>query len=300
MPNLKPVTINVISNNGGLGDQIARIPAIRYCLENFDHVSLKVYWQDYFYDLAPVLYQHKRLKHFRLSEASGLNAVLEPVVDFDHNRVSPLSLSLVDHAFLILMDRLPLSESDRAYPFVGPHKDEKRIIFTVASTAPAREWPVIHINELARRVRAANFECVLLGNTEKIEAGDGIIQANIDPNLDLSLFTNLINKTTLCEALATMRSASAVVGVDNGLIHLAACTSVPIVCGYTSVEARLRQPTHIGFIAIEPKSPSYGYQSKSFAVNRDFRFPTDEEYGCNIEMSATRFADALNRLGIKI
>jgi ADP-heptose:LPS heptosyltransferase len=294
--------ISVLSDHGGMGDQILRIPAIRTCLEQHPHVSLDVYWQDYFVDLAKYLYSHERLTHKKLSVGKA-NPPAKPVVDFNPERVSPLSLHLTDQAFLILMDRLPKEPREAALLQAPAYHTDKTpnepyVVITATATAAAREWPAIHVNELARRIRNLGYLPVLLGDTSVIKAGDGVIKGTLSPQIDRSLFHDLVDKTTLFEALGVMQNAECIMGVDNGLLHLAHCTDRPVVMGFTSVEARLRLPTRPKgqTVAIEGETPDYGIQSKFFAVNMDFRSSILPGNPCTLTMRPERFERAFLNL----
>ena len=69
--------------------------------------------------------------------------------------------------------------------------------------------------------------------------------------LFLSILSNRRRKKSIqaiaaAEITAIMGKARAVVGVDGGLLHLASCTDVPIVAGFTVVKPHLFTPTRSG------------------------------------------------------
>jgi len=55
---------------------------------------------------------------------------------------------------------------------------------------------------------------------------------------------NLVNKLTVHQNLALIDRASAFVGVDAGLLHVAACTETPILGFFTAVRAEYREPRY--------------------------------------------------------
>lgn len=302
---LPKVHLNVISAHGGLGDLIARIPALRYIHDNYSHVSMDVYWYDYFVELAQVLLpsvEYPRIMHRKVSDKPAKPEL--PLVVYDDQRLSSLSLGLVEHGFLVLGDRLPTAPSALHYP-KAPYQNfswlnalsevelaKPYVVFTPGYTAPNRRWPSVFVNTLARRIREAGLTPVLTGSS----------QGNLDPEIKREMFLDLWDKTSLIEALAIMQRARAVVGVDNGLLHLAACTSVPIVYGLTNVEAHLRVPVRaIGkTIVLEAQVPCQGCQSKSFAVNHSWiHCPSPRmNTACTLTMTDTRFYSALRALGV--
>ncbi len=299
----KPAHINVVSNWGGMGDSVARTPAIRYTHDTYTHLTMHVYWQDYFLPLAKVLLpETDRMKHFKISEAKLF--MPGAFITFDPNRITSLRLDLTEQAFLIVNDMVSPSEEARYYPQPGKAAlradlTKKYVVFTVASTAPARVWPAKEINELARRVKARGFAPVLLGSTEPQPTGNNAnVKGEIDEEVDRSLFTDLSNQTTLVEALGVIQGASAVLGVDNGLLHLAHCTDVPVVVGYTSVEAKHRLPSRPKgqTIAIEAQVSCYGCQSKCNFIDFNFTKCMFGDYLCTTTMTADRFEKALENL----
>ena len=59
-------------------------------------------------------------------------------------------------------------------------------------------------------------------------------------------YIDMIDQTTFPEALAILQDAKCVIGLDNGLIHLAGLTDAPIVVGYTTVDPYYRLPYRHG------------------------------------------------------
>jgi hypothetical protein len=246
------VNLKVISSHGGLGDQIARLPAYRHVLLTYPHVNLMIYVQDYFLDLAEYLMPgENRLKWRALSTKP--EKLEGPIVDFDPQRISSKHLHLTQQAFLMLTDSLAdiygettkwtvLSLNSGTNIYLSDI--ENGVIFTPAYTAESRKWLGCHVNGLAKRVRDAGFTPVLLADIDPINTGvegDPII-GRLPDDLDRSLFLDLTNRTTLIEALGIIQRSKAVVGVDNGLLHLAHCTDVPVVYGFSTLSPEHRLP----------------------------------------------------------
>ncbi len=300
--------LNVISSHGGLGDAIARLPAFRYVNREFKHVSQTVYVQDPWLDLCRFLLpESDRLQFKALSTAAFF--IKDPVVDFGADRLSSLRLHLTEHAFLIMTDSLSESIREYEYPLASlvPETAEMTVTspyvcFTTDSTAPARAWPVGHINGLATRLREQGLACVLLGRSTPIPAGDGVISPKAADGIDTSLFIDLRDKTSLIEALGVMQRSKAVVGVDNGLLHLACCTNVPVVIGYTSLKARHRVPFRKVNLTqfIEAAVPCGGCQSRGDFINHDWKYciPEYNDYACTLTMTADKFYKCLQDLHV--
>lgn len=332
--------LNIVMGRGGLGDAIARLPALRYMEEHYTHVEACCYVQDGWLDLVRYLLPASNRRHYkRLSECPYY--LSSPKAEFDEERLTTLNLHLTDHAFLMMMEMLPPSREARAYPrarsveFFGDQLGEsenerlaKAVVFTTDYTAPSRQWPAVHINTLALKVRGAGLTPVLIGTTEPIPSGveHDPIRPRTDGGIKSDLFIDLRNKTTLIEALGVMQRARAVVGVDNGLLHLAHCTDVPVVVAYTTLDPTHRLPVRqmtkangepvlpgchdSGRAAaltrvIEPLVPCKGCQSRGWNIQKDvLGRPIDwrkclfDDYACTLTLTADRFYKALQELKV--
>lgn len=308
------VDLRVISSSGGLGDMIARLPAIRYVHETFKHVALRVYWPDYFVDLAQYLLpETPRLSHARLSSAPFM--LPKPYVEFDPDRITSLSLHLTNQAFLMLTDSLPPSPKDAQYPLAKlvtmdttypiwaiPLLQTEFVVITCGYTSRTRQWPSYHINSLAVKIREAGLTPVLLGTNNEMITGvpRDNIKTSLDSGIDKSLFVDLTNKTSLIEALGVMQRAKAVVGVDNGLLHLAHCTDVPVVYGFTTLLPEHRVPSRsCGMTEVmESLVPCKGCQSRGTFINNDWRTCIFDDYACTMTMTSDRFMAGLTKLRV--
>lgn len=313
-----PVHLNVISGRGGLGDALARIPAFNFVIAQYSHVSMTVYVQDAWLEITRLLaIKSDRIEYRPLSQAPY--GLARPIIEFNMERLTTLHLHLTDHAFLILTDALPPSREARAYPkaslvsekifenmgmlylsyIVG---NEPYILFTTDYTSPARRWPAPYINQLGRECAKRGFTPVLVGKSGDLDSGlpHDPVRINQNDGIDKGVFYDLRGQTSLVETLGLMQRASAVVGVDNGLIHLAHYTDVPVVVGFTSLASRHRVPVRIHgeTIALEAEVPCGGCQSRGFAINTDWRTCLFDDYACTLTMRAERFVEALTKLKV--
>jgi ADP-heptose:LPS heptosyltransferase len=341
------VYLNIINTAGGLGDLIARLPAFKYLNEAYPHISATVWSQDYFVELGKYLLpENERLFHAPLSAARFMMS--KPIVEFDMERLTTLQLHLTDHAFLILLDQLPPTKESRYYPAapavlfqhkyrppghdLDPDSWGKYIVFTVGYTSATRKWPAFHINDLAKRCAKRGLTPVLMGTTQKLDVGmtGDFIKAGVDEEINRGLFVDLVDRTTLIECLGIMQRSRAVIGVDNGLLHLAHCTDVPIVAGFTTLNPVHRVPyrrlptftpgsnaqrqipypkdlmeymgghglTEVVAATVPCINSKPHCQSEGFAINQDWRKCVYGDYACTLEMSASQFETALKKLNV--
>lgn len=295
--------MNICSNYGGLGDHIARLPAIKWIKETQPHVRMTVYWHDFFVPLARILVpEGPNLRHFGISEMEWADDQV-PLIDFTPDRLNSLALNLVEHGFITIAQRMPpaeyrgypkySSEASRA-PFLDAVGDF--VVVTPCFTSWAREWPVEEINATMAGIKDLGLKVVTLGRTELMPTGNERgIKAQSVPLDETLIDLNLINRGDLILALEVMSRAKAVLGVDNGLLHLSACTETPSVWGFTSVEPKLRFPYNIHAEVISPKGCRF-CQSDSYLVKTDFRQCMYQDYACTKEMKSEYFLDGLKKL----
>ena len=312
--------MNVVFKAGGLGDNICRLPAVKYMVEQWPWVKPDLWVPDYFVELA---------EHTLLSNADRIR--VRPFSDFV-NRVqedipsrvteevmhTTLGTHLLDHAFRTLVDR-DAPKDKREYLKLDLDRidissfdlPKEYVVMTTAYTAPVREFMPKHINEVVKGVKAKGLDVVFLGQrkTKQGLKDTQDIQGHLRQDTDYSQGLNLIDKTGLLEAGKIMAQARAVIGLDNGLLHLAGMSDVPIVAGYTTLEPELRLPLRSeGVTEIVTPSESLACrfcQSRTnFIYSQDFKYcmydrqgaPKQYKYACIKEMNANKWLKALERV----
>ncbi|HEU4623099.1 MAG TPA: lipopolysaccharide heptosyltransferase II [Burkholderiaceae bacterium] len=115
-----------------------------------------------------------------------------------------------------------------------------------AEFGPAKRWPPAHFAQLADRIaeRYPDTRIVCLGGPGDAPIADAIVTAS---TADIA---NLCGHTQLKEAIALMKSLSAVVTNDTGLMHVAAALDVPVVALYGSTDPH-HTPPHSPLARIE-------------------------------------------------
>lgn len=111
-------------------------------------------------------------------------------------------------------------------------------VLTPGATAANRKMPASVYNGICDHLLSKGITPVHLG-TSSMEYRE--LQPKMDEAYDFSKGVNLIDKTSLLEAALIMSDARMVIGIDNGLLHLAALTDVTILYGYTMAGPRTRQ-----------------------------------------------------------
>lgn len=164
-------------------------------------------------------------------------------------RTTPKSMHLAQYASLVFADRLipleelnyvPIKEVDVSHFGID---FSKAVVLVSSYRDETRMWRTESILQTAEWIKAVGKIPVFVGKTDMdLALPDDQRPKSALPN-DLSDFgVDLRNKTTMLELTSICGMSRAVLGVDSGPIHLAGTTSVPIICGYTSVAPEHRIP----------------------------------------------------------
>jgi heptosyltransferase I len=112
-----------------------------------------------------------------------------------------------------------------------------------ASARPEKEWPPERWIELARRLRAQGFALIApWGTAGERQRSENIAAAVADVHVP--------ERMALDDMVRLVAGATFVVGVDTGLLHLAAALGVPLVAIFISSMAERTGPQGTGPIAI--------------------------------------------------
>jgi hypothetical protein len=234
---------------GGVGDYIHWSTAIRFAIEKLDYIEGLIVTPEYFSDLAHLWFDSyaPRFKIHVSNVAFGeLPEIKEYMIKsptmWDNVDSLGHSLMQLGFSYYLNMDyipqgwnRLPEIKGDEANisKFNLP---SSYAVVTVASTATVRTLPPKTINEISRHLVSIGVTPVFLGRSQL----NHDYKATTSEEIDFSLGLDLIEKTTLREAACILAKSKVVVGLDNGLLHLAMCSDVPVIIAFTTVEPRHR------------------------------------------------------------
>jgi ADP-heptose:LPS heptosyltransferase len=304
--------VNVFFNQGGLGDYICRIPVLTYLLTNHKHLTLHVWVPDFFLDLAEHFlcgYENCIVKPFSKAKTELIYGI--QALDSASKHHSSMRTHLVTHGFNMYADMMPsLRESN--YPQLRLEEieldqitplPEKYIILTTGYTAPIREWVPKSVNETAKWCKDNGYEVVWLGSKSANAGNGGELKGYFNEGIDYSIGIDLIGDTTLLEASKILAGAQAVVGIDNGLLHLAGCSQVPIVFGCTSVRPEQRLPirnTCFGWncepVVADNNCCGFSQSDLLFIPHHDYKTCYFKKYGCTTAMKSELFIESLKKI----
>ena len=257
---IEQFNVRIDLNYGGLGDLLARLPAIRYAYNQWPHLNMYVFCYDYSYKLLEAC-----LKPFNdrvyLMPFSAQKRWLErswcarmAALDFTPTMITGVRMHLTEQGFITICDKTP--HNTKEWNYLQPdltnidvseyNIPESYGVLCTERTAPVREWPAQEVNKVARWMLQNKITPVFLGkSSNELGADKGQVetQSEVKP---LEGVLDLRDQTSLLEATKILANAKFVAGVDNGLLHLASLSDVPTIWGFTTVEPEQRLPYRHG------------------------------------------------------
>lgn len=253
-----------ILTDGGMGDLVCELVAVDWNIRHYPEIEFQVWVPDYLLDFS---------KH-TLTKGSVIRPFSKAKDKFDHKVMGMTSewctnhtcirTHPVDYGFHMLSDRHVYDMKQKNYLQIRPSeincpKDLPKdyVVISATSVEPVRTMPLKTANDIIDFCLFKNCTPVFLGS-ESAKCGFKDLEIKAKPlEINLHKGLNLINMTSLLESAKIISGAKAYVGMDGGLTHVAGCTDVFIVCGYT-----VSDPIHIApirhgsqthkFKAIEP------------------------------------------------
>lgn len=296
---------NIILHHGGLGDAIGQLPAIKYILDEHPQVIMDLWIHDYFIPIATkVFHDYPQCNIFPVSKYKEykLGITRSPYI----HTLSNLSMHITDHAFITIVGT-QVEDKHKNYIQLKPvdtskfKLPENYAIITTGFTSQTREWKPEYIKEVTDYLVTKGITPVYLGKAQNSTGTKHIVTSEF--NADLSNGIDLLDKTTILEAHGLISKAKLVIGLDNGLMHLAGMTETPSIWGFTTVEPRHRLPYRNGklgdkcFVVTPKNLDCFGCQSNwNFAdTTVDFRFCPYKDYKCVDEIKPELWIEQIDK-----
>lgn len=269
MPKL---AVNFVLNRGGVGDYINFIPAFKYVADVHTHITARIFAPPHMVELYKFFLKGHNISVYSKADATNVIAkdkenaqMISDPMTYKHY-INATGAHLIDLGFMyyaglskapVGYDKLPHVPDDMLISYAYNQtiidffkNTGKYVVMTPGATADARAIPAQHFNKLIHYVKSKGYEVVFLGKAnfttdKEAEAKAKHYFANFNTNYDYHAGVDLREKTTLIEALDIMDGAMCVIGLDNGLLHLAACTTTPVIFGYNIVEVEHRVPRRV-------------------------------------------------------
>lgn len=297
-----PICYNI--NSISLGDTLAAAPVVKWAIENFHQqadykVLAKPYYRELFHFVPDDKFGNQGELHS--FKANWMIRNLNTPRGGPNPRTTSMRMHLTLFASIQLLDRIVPHLVYLPLPKVPV--DHFKIDFSKA---------VLIIVTYRDEVRRISFEAVS-GIASWVQS-QGLIPVYIGKEDDSPMWKDspfkkafdqlpgngidLLNKTSILELASIMGQAKAVVGIDSGPIHIAGTTTIPIVCGYTTVSPECRVPLRTKglFYPIAPALPCKHCQSAWNVNYHDFGFCPLNDLKCAPGMTAGKFIAGLKKV----
>lgn len=310
--------VNIVLNHGGLGDALAALPVVRYLhIEHGELHPITLWVPDYLEELAKVCFPQIKVYNF-----SKRHVMWKSGPTLQTRNLNPMPSLLRKHILHYAVDMLADGVMPKEYQsYLKPSlenisvdidkfnvKWDKAILITPYYTSGVRKMNKECIDGVSQWCVDNDYVPVYIGKRKTIvhtEDNENAFKHNTIIAISdqfKNMGVNLTNRTSLLETLAIMQKSAAIVGVDNGLIHLAGMTDIPIVAAYTTCKAFLRAPLWEGapranMTLIEAPVSCQGCQSNwTLDFKQNFTKCFYRDVACVKSLNSNMFIEGLEKL----
>lgn len=265
-----PVThVDFVFSAAGMGDFICYMPTMIYMAKTQPWVFGRILCPEFFREFAENIMQEFRqwtiapntdmkhdIGHYLCAPNTKVGKPCphcgEIVMEMKQPFCNGTGGHLVDNGFLLFANVFPTPKDADLYPIIdfdGHVLSEecwdlhdrwrgKYVVFTPGAVSQSRTvagwmWsPIVHY------VKRLGLLPVVLGKSEMSKD----LKVTFPDGFPFDQCRDLRDKTTMLEAAFIMKHAGVTLGLDNGLIQLAACTDAAIIAAYNLTEPRERVP----------------------------------------------------------
>lgn len=294
----RTIVQNFLITNGGIGDYICWMSAIEWIARTHPQLKGRIYAPKYFLPIvenvmAKYLTKEAGWKVAERAQLTPKKMQLRRTYAPHDEPISGTSCHLVDLGFIYYAGLVPVPADGRNYLKLDLTSTpdtyslpKDYAVMTPGATYENRVMPVKAFNALKNHFLAEGVTPVFLGTAA---VGSRSVQFAKDYDYENGL--NLVGETSLLQAAKIIAGARVIVGLDNGLLHLAAMTEVPIVFGYNIASPEHRRPRRLKgeLWEIYPDtlklSCTFCQSKMRFMFNHDFRICAYEDNLCLTALS---------------
>lgn len=240
---------SLIFNAGGIGDYINWTPAVRSAIDRHPWIFGHVVTPPYFSDLAHLWFDgySDRFTVWDTFDYNDDTALKELgggwIVPGGNQYANACGFSLMHLGFVYYLQQSAVPKGTTLPLIKGNEADVSRfalpasyVVLTPYATAENRRLSAEAYNAVIDYCHTKGVMPVFLGKADLAPDHKMLESAGIRYDMGL----DLREKTSLREAAVIMHWAKAVIGLDNGLLHLAACTKTTVINCFTTVDPALR------------------------------------------------------------
>ena len=324
---VKSQATSYIVNSNAIGDICATLPVLEYLIDNFHQdgkykIIALPQFRDLFYfipdskffDVGKRVDYEENYIQFKLNMLeqdivktfvfqNGQSSKMQVIPQY----VNPLRMHLTHYASIQLANRvLPLEDMNYLrYPLDKSLIEKFNIDFSKCVAinpvfrSHTRKFLIAELTKICNYIKSKGYQPLFIGRDE-IDYEDKEKSAKVI-NFDFSQGIDLRNKTTIKEVANIIANCKTIIGVDNGLLHLAAMTEIPIVAGYTVASPEMRLPIRNNVLGynvypILPDIECQGCQDKWQLDNHNFNNCYHKHYNCIRQMTAEKFIKELEKI----
>lgn len=294
-------------NSAAVGDLIAAAPAVKYAIDNFHSKA------DYRVAIYP---EFLEIFHF-----VPLDKIINPKDEYPKGfvvrylnpvgpksnvaRLTPARVKLTEFASINMLGRVLPDDKMRFIPLLPVDVSRFGLDFSkcvlLVTTYRDRQRTILpaEIIKIAEYVASKGLTPVYIGRRGQISIWKDYPAIS---DFDYPGFgVDLRDQTTLGELASIMSQSRAVVGMDSGPVNLAFTTQVPVVCGFTTVNAIYRIP-YRGLAKTQAIAPNIVCQFCESDWSLDFwnfnNCPRKLDLAeCVTKMTSDKFIAGLRELG---
>ncbi len=307
-------SLNCLLVNGGIGDTLCYLVAVDYVIKTCPWVNLLVFLPDHMVQFAQnVLPKGTSVRGFSKSKKyinnrPGISSTWD-------DRFTPMRMNPTDFGFHSLADTHIYDDNQKSYLKLDLTKiniskfklPEKYVAVQAYATETVKRLDGKIINQISDYVLSKGYTPVFVGTKEALTGIKDIkMTAKESVGVDYSKGIDLTNKTSLTELGKVIGLSKAFIGMDGGIMHVAAHTDTPIIAGFTLASPEILSPIRDGikgknFYSVVPDIGCRFCQHKAIMVlEHDFRdclIPKQEEkYECVKQLTFNKFKTEIDKV----
>lgn len=310
LPNQK-VSVNCLICDGGLGDFIASLPIVAYIQNNVPWINQLVWVSDFLLDFA----KHVLPKGTIVRDFSTANKKYNPSLpgittrwntNYTCMRVHPTTYAgnVLTDSELGIENKNYLKICTEEIDVSKFNLPDKYVVISVGATSKVKELPVDVMMQIVDYIRSKNYTIVFLGKSVALLGYENKALMTNLADINYSLGIDLREKTTLLEAGAIIQGAKAFIGMEGGLTHLAGCTDVKIIAGYTFIDPNIMMPIRNGKLGYEvyPVIPDaslecrYCQSRMILLYSHDFRSCFYKDFLCTKQLKFDKWKEQIDKI----
>lgn len=243
--------MNFTYADGGMGDYICWSAALLFVADTCPFVEGRLFAPAFFIEF--VRHAFRPFPKWKVFLAEKIHdhyednsLILGPGINGHQQLLNAVGTHLLDLGFAYFANMSPPPPGYYHYPEFSftvstlPKKliPKKYVVLTPGGTTDTRRVPGKAWNPIIEDILRRGLTPVFLGKSNMTKEHGAIFPEGTDYDKGI----DLRDQTTTLEAAAIMQHAAATLGLDNGLLHLAACVPSDIIFGYNIAAPSQRRP----------------------------------------------------------